>query len=335
MMQKLSSLRLPWPTDWTALFGADRPLVLEIGFGYGQFLQHLARTKPDANVIGLEIANQCLDAAERAIDRKHLTNVRVIQSMAETALHHLFIPNSLSEVHINFPDPWFKKRHGHRRLIQRDTLDVLVSRLQPGAMLYLATDIIEYAEMSAELLRETSGLDNTFSTDWVNDMPGRVVTKYEGRAQRDGRACYYFAYRRNEKAAPDIPVGKEIEMTHVVFHTPLTLDEMLARFEGSEHKLGDTIVRMLHGYRGRNVMLFEVYIHEPTLDQHISLVVAPREIDHEYTLKVGTMGYPRSTPGLQRAVSLMAEWLISLSPDARVIKHKLGDYAPPSLTEEN
>jgi tRNA (guanine-N7-)-methyltransferase len=335
MMQKLSSLRLPWPTDWTALFGADRPLVLEIGFGYGHFLQHLARTKPDANVIGLEIANQCLDSAERAIVRKHLTNVRVIQSMAETALHHLFVPNSLSEVHINFPDPWFKKRHGHRRLIQRDTLDVLVSRLQPGAMLYLATDIIEYAEMSAQLLRVTSGLDNTLPADWANEMPGRVVTKYEGRAQHDGRACYYFAYRRNQQPVPDVPVGKEIEMTHVVFNTPLSLDEILAQFEGSEHKRGDTIVRLLHGYRGRNVLLFEVYIHEPTLDQHISLVISPRESDHDYTLKVGTMGYPRSTPGLQLAVAWMAEWLVGLSPDTRVVTHKLSDYAQPSLSEDN
>jgi len=335
MMQKLSSLRLPWPTDWTALFGADRPLVLEIGFGYGQFLQHLATTKPDANIIGLEIANQCLDAAERAINRKHLNNVRVIQSMAETALHHLFVPESLSEVHINFPDPWFKKRHGHRRLMQRDTLDVIVSRMQTSAMLYLATDIIEYAEMSAELLRETSGLTNTLSSDWVNEMPGRVVTKYEGRAQRVGRTCYDLAYRRNDQAVPEVPVSKEIEMTHVVFQSPLNLDEMLARFEGVEQKQGDTIVRLLHGYRGRNVLLFEVYIHEPTIDQHISLVVSPRETEHEYTIKVGTMGYPRSTPGLQQAVALMAEWLINLSPEAKVIKHKLGDYAPESLSEEN
>ena len=70
MMQKLSSLRLPWPTDWTALFGADRPLVLEIGFGYGQFLQHLARTKPDANVIGLEIANQFAAQENRSVAEK-------------------------------------------------------------------------------------------------------------------------------------------------------------------------------------------------------------------------------------------------------------------------
>lgn len=324
-MQKLSSIRLPWPTDWTALFGADRPLVLEIGFGYGGFLQHLARTKPDANVIGLEIANQCLVAAERAIERKRLTNVRVIQSMAETALHHCFVPESISEVHINFPDPWFKKRHGHRRLIQRDTLDVLVSRLKPGAMLYLATDIIEYAEMSAELLRQTLGLDNTLPADWANEMPGRVVTKYEGRAQREGRACYYFAYRRNQVPAPDVPVIKEGEMTHVVFNTPMSLDDILTHFEGAEHKFGETIIRFLHGYRGRNVLLFEVYIHEETLDQHIALVISPRENPNEYTLKVSTLGYPRSTPALQKAVGLMADWIVSLNLDAKIVKHKLGE----------
>ena len=178
----LSSLRLPWPTDWSAIFGAQRPLIVEIGFGYGAFLLHLARQNPAASIIGLEIANQCLSAAERAIQRQKLTNVCVVQSTAETALHHLFVPGSLSQIHINFPDPWFKKRHSHRRLMQRDTLDAMVSRLQPGGLLYLATDIVEYAEMSAELLAQTPGLDNLLESAWANTMPGRVITKYEGRA---------------------------------------------------------------------------------------------------------------------------------------------------------
>ena len=186
-MQKLSSIRLPWPTDWTALFGAERPLILEIGFGYGAFLKHLARTNPGSNVVGIEIASQCLNAVERSVEREKLTNVRIIQSMAETALYHLFTPATLSQVHINFPDPWFKSRHSHRRLMQRDTLDVIVSRLQPEATLYLATDIIEYAEMSAELLAATPGLDNLLPAPWANEMAGRVVTKYEGRARREGQ----------------------------------------------------------------------------------------------------------------------------------------------------
>lgn len=322
-MQQLSSLRLSWPTDWASLFGAQRPLIVEIGFGYGAFLLHLARQNPDANIVGLEIANQCLNAAERAITRQQLSNVRVIQSTAETALHHLFAPSSISQLHINFPDPWFKKRHSHRRLMQRDTLDAMVNRLSPNGLLYLATDIVEYAEMSAELLAQTPGLDNLLQSSWVNEMPGRVVTKYEGHALREGRHCYYFAYRRNAQPAPDVPVIEEVEMTHVVFSSPLTLDEILAGFESREHKMGDTVISLLQGYRGRNVLLFEIYIKEPTIDQHVALILSARETENEYTLKVGTLGYPRSTDGIHKAVELLANQLIGLSPTARVVKHKL------------
>ena len=131
------------------------PLIVEIGFGHGEFLLDLACSIPDANVIGLEIANRSLLRVERKIEQACLRNVRVIHSMAETALHHLFIPASIQQIHINFPDPWFKKDHSHRRLMQRDTLDAIVSRLAPAANCYLATDILAYAEMAHELLTHT------------------------------------------------------------------------------------------------------------------------------------------------------------------------------------
>lgn len=322
-MQKLTSLRLPWPTDWAALFGAERQLILEIGFGYGAFLLHLGRQNPDANVIGLEIAGECLRAVEKNLERSGLTNVRLIQSTAEMALNHLFTPQSLTQIHINFPDPWFKKRHSRRRLMQRDTLDAMVSRLQPNAMLYLATDIIEYAEMSSELFAATPGLDNTLSAPWTNvAIPGRIVTKYEGKALQEGRACYYFAYRRNALPVPNLPVIEEVEMSHLVFSSPNSLDEMLSAFESSEHKFGDTHISLLQCYRGRNIALFEVYIKEPTIDQHIALVLSPREAAGEYTLKVGSMGYPRSTQGVHQAVSLLGDWLVSLHPEAKRVNHK-------------
>src|SRR5688572_29017602 len=106
-LQRLNSWTLPWPTDWQALFGADRPLILEIGFGYGAFLAYLGAQNPDANVIGVEVASKCLTAGEGLVRRQRLSNVRIIHSTAETALHHLFTPASISQVHINFPDPWF------------------------------------------------------------------------------------------------------------------------------------------------------------------------------------------------------------------------------------
>ncbi len=323
-MRKLSSLTLPWPTDWTTLFGAERPLIVEIGFGYGQFLLYLARTRPDANVIGLEIANRCLTHVERALERHQLLNVRVIHSTAETALHHLFQPATIREVHINFPDPWFKKKHGHRRLMQRDTLDVLVNRLQPGGHLYLATDIRAYAEMSAELLAATPGLDNMLPAPWANTMPGRVMTRYEGKAERQGRASYYFVYRRNDQPPPLVPGVKELPMPNMIVHSPLSLEAMFGAFTPAQHTADGAHISFLYAYQGRNVLLLEVFVKEPTIDQHVAFLMSERA-PGEFSLRLSTMGHPRVTPGLHTAARLLGEWFISLHPEARVVTEAVKD----------
>lgn len=327
VLPQLSSLTLPWPVDWAALFGAERPLILEIGFGRGAFLVHLARTRPDASIIGLEISNQCLVAAEKAILRHGLSNVRVIHSMAETALHHLFVPASLEQVHVNFPDPWFKSRHQHRRLMQRATLDAIVSRLKMGGEFYLATDILEYAEMSAELLAQTPGLDNLLPAPWVNKLAGRIVTKYEARARAEGCPCYYFAYRRNAHPAPDVPVIQELEMPHIVFTSRADLDSIFTRFEPWKFSAGDIHVHFLAAYRGQHSILFETHIAEPTIDQRIALMLLARppleDGTREYTLQLSTLGHPRPTAGIHRAVSALGDWLLGLHEGAQAIKLKV------------
>ncbi|MBC8098711.1 MAG: tRNA (guanosine(46)-N7)-methyltransferase TrmB, partial [Armatimonadetes bacterium] len=238
-LRRLRATDLPWATDWAAIFSTDlaRPLILEIGFGYGQMLKHLAHTRPDANIIGVEISNESLLRAEAAIQHGKLPNVRVVYSRAETALYHLFAPDTLHAIHINFPDPWFKTSHTHRRLMQRATLDVMVSRMQVGAHLYLATDIAEYAVMSAKLLAETAGLTNLLDAPWVHTLPGRTVTKYEARALKEGRTCHYFAYERNGEPALPIPVYQDAPMPHLIFTSPLTLEAMQSQFQASEHKI--------------------------------------------------------------------------------------------------
>ena len=321
---KLDSLTMAWPTDWTVLFGTSRPLILEIGFGQGTFLFHLARKYPEANIIGLEISNQCLVKAENTLQREQVANVRVIHSRAETALNHLFEPSSLWQVHINFPDPWFKRNHARRRLMQRDTLDALVSRLQPGGELYLATDILAYAEMSAELLQDTPGLDNLFDTPWVDAIPGRVTTKYEARARAEGRDCHYFAYRRNNLPAPDVPVIKDLEMPHLVFTTPLSLETMAERFEPFKHSEGDIHVGFSAVFRGEHTLLFEIHVNEPTINQHTALLLTQRYgAEKTYTLQMGTFGHPRPTQGMHIAVSTLGNWLLSLHPEAQVVSQKV------------
>lgn len=327
-MDKLNSRTLSAPTNWAALFEADRPLIVEIGFGQGAFLLHLARCHPDANIIGLEISNRSLTRTEQKIERACLTNVRVVHSTAETALHHLFTPASIWQVHINFPDPWFKQDHSHRRLMQRDTLNAIVSRLAPGGELYLATDIFAYAEMSNDLLADTPGLDNLVPGAWANEMPGRAVTKYEATARREGRGCYYFAYRRNHLPAPAVPVIKDAPMPHVVFFSPLTLAEMAARFEPIQRNEAGININLSHAYLGREALLIETHVGEPTITQRVALVIVKRQHPdtpgaREYTLQLSTIGQPRPTAGVHLAVRYLTDWLLRQHPDTHIIKAKV------------
>jgi tRNA (guanine-N7-)-methyltransferase len=321
---KLDGLTMAWSTDWAELFGRSRPLILEIGFGMGAFLFHLARKHPDANIIGLEISNPCLVKAENTLLREKIANVRVIHSRAETALNHLFEPASLWQVHINFPDPWFKRGHARRRLMQRDTADALVSRLQPGGELYLATDILAYAEMSAELLQNTPGLDSLFDSAWVDSIPGRVTTKYEARAKTEGRDCYYFAYRRNGKPAPNVLVIKDLEMPHLVFTSPVSLETVAERFESFSHSEGDIHVGYSAVFRGEHTLLFEIHVNEPTINQHTALLLTERYgAENAFTLQMASFGHPRPTQGMHLAVTTLGNWLLSLHPEAQAVSHKV------------
>lgn len=324
---KLSVQRLPWPTDWHALFDSAaqaRPLILEIGFGYGHYLRHLATQHPDACIVGLEIDSESLRKAERAIARGDLPNVRVVYGRAETALHHNFAAQSLDAVHINFPDPWFKTRHGKRRLMQRDTLDAIVSRLKVGGTLNLATDIIEYAEMSAALLADTPALENLYPAPWVNQVTGRTVTKYERRAFEEGRTCYYFAYQRSGPDAPPVPVLMELEMPHIVFESSLSPQEIYAQFTPHQVHEQEIAVNYINAFHSENAVLFEIYLYEPTIEQRIAVMLTQNDGDpREYTLRLGTIGQPRSTAGTHVAVRHLGDWILSLDPRHRVIHDKV------------
>jgi tRNA (guanine-N7-)-methyltransferase len=329
---KLSSLSLPFPVNLPHLFGRStqdtRPVILEIGFGTAGFLVHLGKTNPHADVIGIEISNQCLVKGETAIRHHRLPNVRVIHSRAETALHHLFSPRTFSAIYINFPDPWFKKGHSHRRLMQRDTLDLITNRLTDDGRLFLATDILPYAEMSHALFAETPSLVNQLPAAWTNDpheVPNRIVTKYEGRAREQGRDCYYFAYQRSTQPAPDFPVIEDFRMPHIVFTSPLELDAIRAHFAPFRVSEGDTHVGFMEVYRGRNGLLFEIHASEPSIEQHTTLMLAPHDrTPNEYTLHLYNIGHPRPTRGLHLAVRGLSDWIMALDPQqSTVVKHKL------------
>ncbi|GEM_PF-238736 len=332
---RLNSQMLAWHTDWESLFGARRPLIVEIGFGRGHYLSHLARQHPDASIIGLEISNECLDSAERMIVREQISNVRLIHATAETALHHLFESASIQQIHINFPDPWFKKNHHHRRLMQADTLALLVERLAPHGELYLATDILDYAEMTGDLLETTMGIVNRLPTAWANTLPGRTITKYEAIAQREGRDCYYFAYQRTADPVPPIPVIKELDMPHAVITLPLDLATITEQFTPIKYAHGETHIHLMDAFFGRSAVLVETHIGEPTLRQHIMIGIYITAGTHDadpaqtpsYTIQLSSIGQPRATEGVHIAVALLRDWVLSLHPHAHLVKQKIKEKA--------
>jgi len=322
LQKSLNSLAMDWSTDWTALFGVERPLIVEIGFGNGDYLIALAKQYPDHNVIGFEISTPSLEKAEKKIRKLKLDNAVAIHSRGETAINHLFEQQSIRQIHINYPDPWFKSRHAGRRIMQRDMLDAIVSRLEIGGLFYLATDIIDYAEMSHELLVETPGLTNLLDENWVNEFPERLITtKYEEKGYREGRDGHFFKYRRNENPIPDVPVMEEWTVPHVVIKTTMKPQEIAAAVTKEAFHKGDIHVAVFNGFWNpqHNSVLFEINIEEPTIEQHIALSLRHREENDDYILRYATFGMPRPTEGMHFATSTLAQWIVDLHPDAEII----------------
>ncbi|MBI5329691.1 MAG: tRNA (guanosine(46)-N7)-methyltransferase TrmB [Betaproteobacteria bacterium] len=185
----------PTPLDLNAAFGRDAPKVLEIGFGMGQASAEIARQQPETDYLGIEVHTPGVGALLKRIGELNLTNLRLIQHDAVEVLHHRLAESSLDGVHIFFPDPWHKKRHHKRRLIQPEFVRLLVSRLKPGGYLHLATDWAEYAEQMLAVLSTEPTLANT--ADGYAPRPAyRPLTKFEQRGLNLGHGVWDLVFRR-------------------------------------------------------------------------------------------------------------------------------------------
>lgn len=325
MLRKLNYLNVSWPLDFTSLFPERGPLLVEIGFGNGDYLVNLAQRRPEANVIGLEISSQAMDKAEHKISKLGLRNARPIHSTAETALAHLLPPKSVTEFHINFPDPWFKKKHSRRRLIKRDTVDMLTSRMVEGGTLLFVTDILAYAELAHETFADSAGLTNALGTPWARDLAGRFRSKYESKAYREGRRAYFFLYKRKSTPVAHPAIIKELDMPHLFLYSPLDAAALVARFETSRSQHGDIHIALLRAYAdpGRDAAVFEAVVQEPTIDQHTIISLTPRHKPGEYMVKMTSVGHARPTLGMHRAVAAVGEWAAAQHDEARVLERKL------------
>jgi tRNA (guanine-N7-)-methyltransferase len=192
----------PGRIDLDALFGRSAPRVLEIGFGNGEHLAALARSHPECDYLGIEVHRPGVGHLMLALEASALTNVRIVCRDAVEVLEEQIPPGALDEVLILFPDPWPKKRHHKRRLIQGPFVSLLCGRLKAGGVLRLATDWQPYAEQMLQVLNAEPRLTSVATgAPFVPRPAERIPTRFELRGERLGHAVWDLAYRVKAGAA--------------------------------------------------------------------------------------------------------------------------------------
>ena len=184
------------PFDAAKTFGRDAPLILEIGFGMGESTAHIATVRPDDNFLCCEVHQPGVGALLKRIGEQNIANIRIATHDAVEVLDNMLVPDQLDGVHIFFPDPWHKKRHNKRRLIQAPFVAKLVAKLKPGGYIHCATDWKEYAEQMLDVLGHTQGLTNTATdTSGYAEKPSyRPMTKFENRGIKLGHGVWDLVF---------------------------------------------------------------------------------------------------------------------------------------------
>lgn len=185
------------PRDFGAVFARPAPVVVEIGFGNGAQMLHAAVHEPERNFIGIEVHRPGVGRLMNALAEADVGNARVYRYDAVEVLEHECTAGSLDEVRIYFPDPWPKKRHHKRRLVQPGLVELLASRVKPGGLLHLATDWREYAEHMLDVVDASPSWRNTAGAGCFSAAPPwRIETHFERRGVKLGHGVYDLLHAR-------------------------------------------------------------------------------------------------------------------------------------------
>ena len=187
------------PLEFSDVFGRTAPVIVEIGFGMGKSLVEMAGAAPEKNFVGIEVhrpgVGACLsDAGEQGIE-----NLRVMEHDAVEVLKNMIPDGSLARLQLFFPDPWHKKRHHKRRIVQAEFAELVRTKLAIGGCFHMATDWEHYAEHMAEVMNAAEGYTNTAQEgDYVPRPDYRPITKFETRGQKLGHGVWDLIYERTK-----------------------------------------------------------------------------------------------------------------------------------------
>lgn len=179
------------PLAIDSLFQEQQPVTLEIGFGNGHSFVEMAAAEPNRNFMGIEVHSPGVGQALRLSGERELTNVKIIRDDAVEILKHCIPDKSLDCIQLFFPDPWHKKRHFKRRIVQSDFVDLLADKLSSGGRFHIATDWLPYAEWVVKVMKEKPRFTNMAKEGVYCERPAsRPLTKFEQRGIKKGHGVY-------------------------------------------------------------------------------------------------------------------------------------------------
>ncbi len=187
------------PADFAAIFKRSAPTILEIGFGMGEATAYIAAVMPETNFLCCEVHTPGVGALLKRIEAQNLSNIRILQHDAVEVINEMLEPASLDGIHIFFPDPWHKKKHNKRRLIQAPLIAKLATRLKSSGYLHCATDWQPYAQQILEVLSAEPLLENTADASnggYAAKPAYRPLTKFENRGIKLGHGVWDVVFKK-------------------------------------------------------------------------------------------------------------------------------------------
>lgn len=292
------------PTEFAPLFGREAPLVLEIGFGDGRYLEHLSSEHPDWNLLGAEVSLGSVWRAWRRMKRCRAQHVRLYKGSGRFIVRDVVPEAGLQRVYVNFPDPWPRKKHLKNRLLQVPFFRILSRRLVDGGDLLLTTDHPEYYAFSLEQGRASG----CFEVEEGTPPPATLQTKYARKWLAQDKPIYHARFKLIERAEEEPSRNPIIPMQHAILDGSLsevgTFEKQVRAFRG-----GHAII--LEAYRdlGSEGLLFKAVSEEPDLRQELIIQAWPTEDGVLVSLQ--PFGNPMTTKGVRESVMAVADWLVS------------------------
>jgi len=182
--------------DFKTLFKRDAPVTLEVGFGDGMSLASMAKSAPERDFVGIEVHRPGVGRLLHLIEENELSNVRVMDDDAVEIIKKRIPQDSLERVQLFFPDPWHKKRHNKRRIVQADFVSLIASRLKSGGVFHLATDWEPYAEHMAEVMEAHEAFVSLSGVPFSEKPESRPITKFERRGLKLGHGVWDLLYEK-------------------------------------------------------------------------------------------------------------------------------------------